>query len=187
MQRSTSTTAKYALTANTHRTCWYVLELLKDKASVAEANLNAQGFATFNPQIWTSVKQSGRLVKRMRPVFPGYCFVRCSLADGNLRSINATRGVKRFAGAPGLIPVPLSAAIVDHLMQRCPGGVFDPTLGNLQIGQQVTLKDCAFAGMLAHVHELDDAARVRVLISLLGSERVVTVPRASIQPANLFS
>jgi transcriptional antiterminator RfaH len=164
---------------------WFVVELLKDKAPVAEANLKAQGFATFNPQLRAPVKQFGKVVKRLRPVFPGYCFVHCSLADGRFRAINSTRGVKRFAGPPGLTPTPVRAGVVNALMRRCPDGVLDPTAGELRIGQQVRLEDCAFAGALARVHELDDAARVRVLISLLGSERVVTVPRSSVQPANL--
>jgi len=164
---------------------WYVLELLKDKAPVAEANLKAQGFPTFNPKLRTPVKQFGKLTKRLKPVFPGYCFVQCSLADGRLRAINSTRGVKRFAGPPGLIPTPVRLGVVSALMRRCPDGVLDPTAVELRVGQQVKLEDCAFAGALARVHELDDMARVRVLISLLGAERIVTVPRSSVQPANL--
>ncbi len=185
MRSSTSAAKKPAQTPAGLRSDWYVLELLKDRAPVAEANLKAQGFATFNPQLRAPVKQFGKVVKRLRPVFPGYCFVKCSLADGRLRAINSTRGVKRFAGPPGLTPTPVRAEIVSALMRRCPDGVLDPTAVELRVGQQVELEDCAFAGALARVHELDDTARVRVLISLLGAERIVTVPRSSVQPANL--
>lgn len=186
MRSSTFAAKKPAQAPAEQRSDWYVLELLKDKAPVAEANLKAQGFVTFNPQLRAPVKQFGKVVKRLRPVFPGYCFVKCSLADGRLRAINSTRGVKRFAGPPGLTPVPVGGGVVSALMRRCPDGVLDPTASELRIGQEVRLEDCAFAGALARVHELDDAARVRVLISLLGSERVVTVPRSSVQPANLY-
>jgi len=165
---------------------WYVLELLKDKALVAEANLKAQGFATFNPQLRAPVRQFGKVANRLRPVFPGYCFVSCSISDGRWRAINSTRGVKRFAGPPGLRPAPVKQTVVASLMERCRNGVLDPTIGELRIGQQVRLDDCAFAGAWAHVHEMDDAGRVKVLISLLGASRVVTVPRSSVQPANLI-
>jgi len=164
---------------------WYVLQPHKDKASVAEANLRAQGFAVFNPVMRAVVNQFGRPTPRLRPVFPGYCFVKCSLAEGRWRAISSTRGVKRFAGPPGVMPAPVRQTIITALMERCPHGILEPSLAELKVGQQVRLEDCAFAGALARVHELDDASRVRVLISLLGTERVLSVPRASVQPADL--
>jgi transcriptional antiterminator RfaH len=164
---------------------WYAVELHREKVAVAKANLEAQGFGTFLPQMLVPVKQFGKSVRRLRPVFPGYCFVRCSLADGRWRAVNSTRGVKRFAGPPGITPSPVRKSIMAALLERCPDGVLDPTLGEFRIGQEVRLENCAFAGALATVHELDDVARVRVLISILGSERVVTVPRASVQPTRL--
>ncbi len=182
---STQQRATHARLQSGQESNWYVVELLRDKAFVAEANLRAQGFDTFHPRLRASVNQFGRQAKRLKAVFPGYCFVRCSLADGRWRAINSTRGVKRFAGPPGVIPSPVREKIVLDLMERCPNGVLDPTICELKVGQAVKLEDCAFAGALAKVHELDDAGRVRVLISILGTERVVAVPRASVQPAAL--
>lgn len=166
---------------------WYVLELQKDKAAVAEANLKAQGFQTFNPQMRATVRQFGKAVKRLQPMFPGYCFVFCSLADGRWRSINSTRGVKRFAGPPGVMPAAVRPSIVDTLLDRCPDGVFDPSAGDLHVGQEVRLEDCAFAGAIARVHELDAASRVKVLITLLGTDRIVSVPRTAVQPSAVYS
>lgn len=166
---------------------WYVLELHRDKVAVAEANLKAQGFRTFNPQMRAPVRQFGKVVKRLQPMFPGYCFVQCSLADGRWRSINSTRGVKRFAGPPGVIPAAVRPSILNTLLDRCPDGVFDPSAGDLHVGQEVRLGDCGFAGAIARVHELDAASRVKVLITLLGAERVVSVPRSAVQPAAVFS
>lgn len=166
---------------------WYVLELQKDKAGIAEANLKAQGFRTFIPQMRASVRQFGKVVKRLQPMFPGYCFVYCSLADGRWRSINSTRGVKRFAGPPGVMPAAVRPSIVDTLLDRCPDGVFDPSAGDLHVGQEVRLEDCAFAGAIARVHELDAASRVKVLITLLGTDRIVSVPRTAVQPSAVYS
>lgn len=166
---------------------WYVLELQKDKAAVAEANLKAQGFQTFNPQMRATVRQFGKAVKRLQPIFPGYCFIHCSLADGRIRSINSTRGVKRFAGPPGVRPAAVRPSIIETLLGRCPDGVLDTSASDLRVGQEVRLEDCGFAGAIARVHELDAASRVKVLISLLGTERIVSVPRSAVQPAAVFS
>ena len=164
---------------------WYVLELHRDKVPVAEANLKAQGFQIFHPVMWVTVNQFGKLVKRLRPVFPGYCFVRCSLGEGRLRAIRSTRGVKRFAGPPGAVPACVPERIVASLIARCPDGVLAPSADDLKIGEEVRLEDCAFAGTLARIHELEDPARISVLISLFGTERIVSVPRAAVQPVVL--
>lgn len=164
---------------------WYVVEIQREKAEIAQINLRAQGFETFHPEMRVSVNQFGKPAKRLRPVFPGYCFVRCSISSGRWRAINSTRGVKRFAGPPGVLPVPVRDSVVDTLIARCPNGILDPSAVGITIGQQVRLSDCAFEGALATVHELDDLGRVKVLIALLGSDRIVSVPKSSVAPANL--
>jgi len=160
---------------------WYIIEIMQGKYLVAKANLHRQGFWTFNPEFQTRVNRFGKQVTALRPLFPGYMFVNCSLADGRWRAIRSTLGVKRFAGPAGAIPAPVRQSLVDELMARCPEGVLDPAIGELQIGQQVRLEDCAFSGAFAEVHRLDDAGRVRVLISLLGAERLVSVPRSAVR------
>lgn len=166
---------------------WYVLELNRGGFLVAEANLRVQGFSIFHPQMWATVNHLGTPAKRLVSVFPGYCFVKCNLGDGRLRAISSTRGVKRFAGLAGTKPAPLPQSVMAALMERCPNGILEPWHTNLGAGHKVRTEDCVLAGWLARVLELDDFARVKFLLSLLGTERIASVPHTSARPLVLHS
>lgn len=164
---------------------WFAVELHRHKAAYAEANLRAQGFGVFHPKMWVTSRQFGRPVNRLRSLFPGYCFVNCDLSPGNWRAIKSSHGVRGFAGPTGIAPTPVGESLIHELMERCPRDIFDPTTLEVKNGQHVMVQGGPFNGAFGRIHELDDRGRVMILMSILGAERTLLVPRSSLRPANL--
>ena len=81
---------------------WYLVHTRPNSERKAELNLQAQGFATFLPQIEKTIRHARRLKTVRRPLFPRYLFVRRRL----LKMCTRRRGIQRN-GAMASSAVPL--------------------------------------------------------------------------------
>ena len=105
---------------------------------------------------------------------PGYVLVNMELSDDSWQLVKGTPGVTGFVGASNE-PVPLTQPEVDRLLHR-EVAVRERKKATFSIGESVKvisgpLSD--FSGEISEINE--DAARLKVLVSIFGRETPVEV------------
>jgi transcription elongation factor/antiterminator RfaH len=161
---------------------WYAAQTLYQRESGAELQLEAQGFASFLPQITRTVRHARQLRTVRTPLFPSYVFVRLDLERDRWRSVNGTYGVARLVMADGR-PVPVPKGVVESLLDlRDATGVVRLD-HDLSVGQTVEVIAGPFAKALGSLVRLEGPERVKVLLDIMGGQVPVTVPRVSLRAA----
>ena len=84
---------------------WYLIQFKPNSHRLAERNLQRQGFETFLPMQKITRRKASRFVSDLKPLFPGYMFVRVSSDLAPWRTINSTIGVSQLVSFEGLVNV----------------------------------------------------------------------------------
>ena len=126
------------------------------------------------PTEQVSEMKDGQKVQTERRTMPGYVLVNMELNDDTWSLVKNTPGVTGFVGSRDK-PVPLSKPEIDRLLHR-ETAERPRTRAQFQVGEQVKvisgpLSD--FSGEIAEINE--DAARLKVLVSIFGRETPVEV------------
>ncbi len=121
-----------------------------------------------------SEMKDGQKVQTERRTMPGYVLVNMEMTDDTWSLVKNTPGVTGFVGARDA-PVPLNKGEVDRLLHR-ETAERPRTRAQFSIGESVKvisgpLSD--FSGEIAEINE--DAAKLRVLVSIFGRETPVEV------------
>jgi len=170
--------------SNCETNSWVVASSHPHKEQVALENLNRQGFQAYCPQIRKRVRHARQLRQVLRPLFPGYIFVRLNPQLEQWRSIDATIGVRkliRFGERPGTVP---NLFIASLYATEEEGAVAIPRArDNYQPGEQVQLRAEPFDGLIAMVLSANDRERIMVLLDLLKRSVRVSVSINEVVPA----
>ncbi len=159
---------------------WFAAQCRPNSAQIALRNLARQGFPTFFPQEDGTRRSRGRFVPVLKPLFPGYLFVRFDPAEGHWRAINSTQGLTRLVSF-GTAPAPVPEALVSGLMQRCDAsGKLQPP-PTLAPGDTVQVTTGPFADFVARVETLGADERIWVLFDLMGRQTRAAVPSAQLR------
>ncbi|WP_036282442.1 transcription termination/antitermination protein NusG [Methylocystis sp. ATCC 49242] len=161
---------------------WYVAQTLARREAGAGAQLVAQGFAVFTPQVIKTVRHARKLRTVRAPAFPGYLFVILDLNRDRWRSVNGTFGVARMIMGED-VPMPVPAGVVETLLGYVDeAGVcrFDRDLVE---GQAVRVTVGPFAQAIGELVRLDANGRVRVLLEIMGGKIPATLERSSLVAA----
>ena len=126
------------------------------------------------PTEQVSEMKDGQKVQIERRTMPGYVLVNMDLNEDSWSLVKNTPGVTGFVGASNE-PIPLTQGEVDRLLHR-EVAVRAPSRAQFNIGESVKvisgpLSD--FTGEIAEINE--DAARLKVLVSIFGRETPVEV------------
>ena len=118
--------------------------------------------------------ENNQKVQKEKRTMPGYVLVNMEMTDDAWGLVKNTPGVTGFVGSRNK-PVPLSKPEVDRLMHR-ETAERPRTRAQFSIGESVKvisgpLSD--FSGEIAEINE--DAAKLRVLVSIFGRETPVEV------------
>jgi transcriptional antiterminator RfaH len=147
---------------------WIVASTHPHKENVALDNLKRQGFRVYCPKVRKRIRHARRLQQVIRPLFPGYIFIRLNPEREQWRSIGSTFGVRnliRFGDRPGTIP--------DQFIERLhateqEGVVSMPSArDSYSPGEKVRLREGPFEGLIATVLAASECNRVVVLMDLL--------------------
>ena len=160
---------------------WYLVHTRPNNEQKAELNLEAQGFATFLPQIERTIRHARRLTTVRRPLFPRYLFVRLDIGRDRWLSVNSTIGVSRLFTQEGR-PVAVPFGVVENLLAHSDAGLtrLDCSLAK---GQRVRILSGPLADFIATVVRLDTRRRVDVLLEIMGAEVPVSIDRRALAPA----
>ena len=162
---------------------WYAA-LCKPRCEArAEANLINQGYRVFLPRLATQIRQEGKWIDSVEPLFPRYLFLAVSNEHQGLAPVRSTLGVSdlvRVGGQPATIP----GEVVEALRERQ-----DPDTGAsarrslFKPGAQVLFRAGPFSG-LDGIFNIDAGeGRVFLLLEFLGKINKVKVCRDWLVPA----
>lgn len=161
----------------TAESAWFAAQLKPKGATLALTHLERQGFDAFLPQRQVELRRNNRFLSALEPLFPGYVFVAFDPADPASRAVRSTRGITRLLGTargPALLP----QGFVATLRARCDArGIILPE-PELSPGTEVRVLKGPFAGLVGRILTAGPAERVKVLLTLLASERPVEIERA---------
>lgn len=167
----------------------------------ARSNIEAGGSATkcidvFAPTFLRPLRRRRNSADRKRPLverplFPGYVFVRFGPAYdwGWLLAVPGVRGLLARDGR--LVTVPAESR--GHGRRRRPGmddllaayggpPSARPVVERVQVGQEVELRDDAWAGVVGRVAGLDAAGRLRVALTMFGGAHEVATTVDKVTP-----
>lgn len=158
---------------------WYVARTRPRRERAARDHLRVIGFEVFLPCV---PARGPRRNQGLRPLFPGYLFLRHDLeayGSGPLRSAPDVRGLVSFAGTSPPVPDTVMAELAERVeaMQAGPG-----PWGRLHPGDWVHVTVGSTTALAQVVAETRSAqARVRVLLDFLGQQVPAEVPLDSME------
>lgn len=147
---------------------WYLAQLKPGGHDRAVLNLERQGFQTLMPMRQETRRVGGRWANRVRPLFPGYLFVRVAQANTNWSSINSTYGVSRLVSLDAGRPTPVEPALIEALRNRTrDDGQLDAP-ESLKIGDMVRVVSGPLSEKLVQIESMDEKDRIYVFLDLMG-------------------
>lgn len=161
---------------------WYCVQSKPRDELVAEIQLRQQGFEAYLPQQMEAIPGKDA---RIRPLFPGYLFVRFDRDRDQWRPICHTRGVYRLFSASPERPIPVPRGVVEAIRAKAaPNGVIYPLEPERTIppGTKLRITGGAFE-FHTGVCQWTGQDRVGLLLQILGGSRVVEVPRSLVEAA----
>lgn len=162
---------------------WYVIYTKARQESVAEENLNRQGYTTYLPQLRVTKRRQGVLQSRIEPFFPRYLFIQLNQSTDNWAPIRSTRGVAslvKVLGSPRAVP----AALIESLRANEDANRVQQQAGSTwQAGDEVEIEQGPFAGYRCIFQSHRSGDRVAVLLNIIGKATVATLDSADLQIA----
>ncbi|WP_160119655.1 transcription termination/antitermination protein NusG [Rhodovarius lipocyclicus] len=172
----------------THSERWYAVHHKAHEAPTARLKIRRLGFQTHWPRY---ILRRPRRDDVITPLFPGYLFVKLDIRRRSWGPIQAIDEVVGMLGAyDGRPPAAAPIGEVERLIQRAGGcdKVIDETpdsLLEMQPGDSVLIVDGLFNGFGGLLRGDHGPERVAVLMTMLGIQREVIVPRRNIRRAEV--
>ncbi len=164
---------------------WYAVYTKPNGESIAEENLERQGYLVYLPRLKQARRRRGRWVGVVEPLFPRYLFVRLAMERDNIAPIRSTKGVTglvRFGREPAPVPDGFVESLQAAADEESGCQVIDCTL--FKKGDEIRILDGPFAGYNAVFEGANGEERVIILLNLMGRESAITVSRHQIAPAS---
>lgn len=158
---------------------WVAVLTHPRKEPVALENLSRQSFQTYCPLVIRTRLRGQQIRTERAPLFPSYVFVAVDFETQRWRPILSTFGVRtvvRTGDRPGTVPTPF----IDALRGREIDGAIAVHHEQLRQGQKVRLETGALQGLIGTIIEMDERARIVVLMDLLNQQVRVKVDRAQV-------
>jgi len=163
---------------------WYVVRTKTCFEERAIWHLDNQGFEAYLPRYRKQVRHARKTKTVLRPLFPGYVFVKMDIGLQRWRSINGTVGVISLVQL-GETPQPIPTNILDAIRAR-EDEVGAVTLAphGLKKGDRVRVREGALSEYTALLEEISDEKRVFLLLDLMGREVRISVSVESLAKAS---
>jgi transcription elongation factor/antiterminator RfaH len=144
-------------------------------------HLENQGWQTFFPRIARSLRSGRRIRTELRPLFPGYIFVRLDIAHTPWRAIDGTVGVRKLV-KHGETPAAVPRGVVEAIQAISQSNGQLVFTANLKPGDKIRFLTGPFADLIGTLERIDGKGRVLVLLELLGRAAHVAVHGSELQP-----
>jgi transcriptional antiterminator RfaH len=159
---------------------WACARLEPQRESVAQRFLELAGYQVYIPRIREQRLRRSRRVEVIAPLFPAYGFI---VVEGQWHSARWSIGVI------GIImdndrPAKVPDRMIEEIQRReVRGAVELPKALGLKAGDHVRVSGGPFAGLTGLYAGMSGRQRVEILLSILGGQQRVTLPRDRIELA----
>lgn len=165
---------------------WYVIRTGPKQEGRAIDNLSAWGVETFLPKIRCRRLNNftGRVTFVSGPIFPHYAFARFDVTK-LLHQVSYTRGVSSVLSFGG-VPARVDDSIIGLIKSQIGDDGFVRIGDELTIGDRVRITDGPlrdFVGVFDH--RTNNARRVAILLTAVGSQARVVLESTSIEKINV--
>jgi transcriptional antiterminator RfaH len=161
---------------------WYLIHTKPSAETLAEVNLDRQGYEVYLPRIAQAILYAGRWRQRIVALFPGYLFLRLNEGFQPLGPVQFTTGVAnvvRFGSRYTVVP----EHVIRDLRTRA-----DPVSGlhrlnraqELAPGTPIRIRTGPLDGLDGIFERVAGEDRIVVLLKLLGQSASACVPVDSI-------
>jgi transcriptional antiterminator RfaH len=159
---------------------WYVIQTKPANEHRVETHLSNQEIAVFLPMLETFHYLNGKIIPKIKPMFPNYLFARLDLRAAYYK-VKWTRGVNKILGIGG-DPIPVSEKVIQTLHQRMGDNSVVRLDDDLEEGSIVQFTSGPFKDLMGVFDKkMSDGGRVRILLSLIGVDASVQVSRYQIK------
>jgi len=153
---------------------WYVIQSKPRDEYRVEAHLLNQEIEIFLPLLETHQYCSGKMVQRIKPLFPNYLFARLDLKL-HYYKVKWTRGVSKILGT-GDGPVPISEKAVQTIREKVGKDNLVKLEEEWKEGDIVQITSGPFKELTGIFQKkMSDNGRVRILLSLIGVDIPVQI------------
>lgn len=151
---------------------WFVIQTKPKKEEEATAYLSNKGVEIFSPLIESFVLRNGRIIKDLKPLFPGYIFGKFDL-ELNYPIVRWGRGVKCVLGFGGY-PVPLAQEVIMLIKSRVDENNIVRIKCDFKPNDVVRIKAGPLKDLMGIFEKwLPDRERVKILLNLIGYQPTV--------------
>jgi transcriptional antiterminator RfaH len=146
---------------------WYVIHTKPGNEHRAENNLSNQGIEIFLPLIESQQYCCGRMLKKIKPLFPNYLFARLDI-ELHYYKVKWTRGVSKILGN-GNEPLPVSERVIQKIREKMGKDNFVKLEEEWKEGDIVQITSGPFRELMGIFQKkISDKGRIRILLSLIG-------------------
>ena len=161
---------------------WYVIQTKPNDEYRAETHLINQEIETFLPLLETHQYCNGKMLQRIKPLFPNYLFARLDLTL-HYYKVKWTRGVNRILGT-GDGPVSISEKVIQTIRGRVGRDNLLKLEEKWKEGDIVQITSGPFKELMGIFQKkMSDNGRVRILLSLIGVDIPVQISQWHIRKA----
>jgi transcriptional antiterminator RfaH len=165
---------------NPINTQWFVIHTKPSNEQRVETNLSNQEIEVFLPLFETFQYANGRMVPKIKPLFPNYLFAHLDI-DLHYYKVKWTRGVSKILGI-GSEPIPISEKVIQTIKERMGDSNLVKLEDGLEKGNLVQFTSGPFKDLMGVFDKkMSDGKRVRVLLGLIGVDVLVQVSRWQIK------
>jgi transcriptional antiterminator NusG len=159
---------------------WFVVQTKPGNEHRVETNLFNQEIGVFLPLLETSQYSNGKMVQKIKPLFPNYLFAKL---DINLHyyKVKWTRGVNKILGN-GDGPISISGKVVETIKERTGKDNLVKLEEEWKEGDQVRINSGPFKDLVGVFQKkMSDNGRVRILLNLIGVDVPIQISRWQIK------
>ncbi len=155
---------------------WYVVYTHPGNETIAQGQLEQQGFVTYLPRCLKQMRQGNRITEIAVPLFPRYIFVELDIDAQRWRAINSTFGVRYLVcmgDRPAALPETVMPEILDRETEK--GYIVLPREEPFSKGEVVQITAGPLIEQVGLFQCTSDDERTTVLLNLLGREVPIRV------------
>ena len=156
---------------------WLVVRYKINQRLRFERNLYNQNIEFYIPRIFTNTHKGGN--QKPEALFPGYGFVRA--ANTNLQALSNTLGLITIIKFGNQFAIAKHSLITQFKELECSSKIQPIPVKGLTKDDRVMVTSGPFKGHISKILTTGVKDRVTILISLLGSERIVTLSAANLK------
>jgi transcriptional antiterminator RfaH len=163
---------------------WACARLESRREAVAQHFLRLNGYEVYIPQVREQRLRRRRRIEVVSPLFPAYGFI---AIEGQWHSARWSIGVLAMI-MDGEAPAKVPDQVIDEIRAREVRGAIElPQLPGappgMKVGERVRVLGRPFTGLGGLYHGMSGRQRIEILLSILGGQQRVTLPKGDIELA----